>query len=205
LGQYYAPYATAVAERPADPDRLIEAVGLGAQAEQKVAKLSGGQRRRLDVAIGLIGRPELLFLDEPTAGFDPQALRDFHELIQRLSDMEDTTILLTTHDLDEAEKLADRILVLAGGRIVANGSAEQLAREISAEALVRWSRDGERYEHSTADPTSFVRKLFAEHDAAIGDLEVRRARLEDVYMSLVHQYETGKINPEAAGFGVLGQ
>ncbi len=205
LGQYYAPYATAKTARPADPDRLIEAVGLEAQADQKVAKLSGGQRRRLDVAIGLIGRPELLFLDEPTAGFDPQARRDFHELIQRLSDSEDTTILLTTHDLDEAEKLSDRIMILAGGRIVANGSADELAREISAEAVVRWTNHGQRHEHSTAEPTTFVRKLFHEHRDGIGDLEVRRARLEDVYMSLVHQYETGKINPDAARFGVLGQ
>jgi ABC-2 type transport system ATP-binding protein len=203
LGQYYAPFATATTPRPADPDRLIEAVGLEPQADQKIAKLSGGQRRRLDVAIGLIGRPELLFLDEPTAGFDPQARRDFHELIQRLSDSEDTTILLTTHDLDEAEKLSDRIMILAGGRIVANGSADELAREISAEAVVRWTNDGQRHEHSTADPTAFVRKLFDENPDGIGDLEVRRARLEDVYMALVHQHETGKINPEAARFGAL--
>jgi ABC-2 type transport system ATP-binding protein len=93
--------------------------------------LSGGQRRRLDVAIGIVGRPEIVFFDEPTAGFDPHARRDFHDLIHRLSDFENTTILMTTHDLDEAEKIADRILVLDEGRIVADGSADQLARELT--------------------------------------------------------------------------
>src|SRR2546423_10888 len=106
---------------------------------------SAGQRRRLDVAIGIVGRPELLFLDEPTAGFDPEARREFHELVHRLSDDEDTTILLTTHDLDEAEKLSDRILILAGGAIIADGSADALSRQISGEAEVRWSIDGQRF------------------------------------------------------------
>ncbi|MBY8853996.1 ATP-binding cassette domain-containing protein, partial [Saccharothrix sp. MB29] len=92
-------------------DELIKAVGLAEHADKKVSTLSGGQRRRLDVAIGIVGKPELLFLDEPTAGFDPHARRDFHDLVHRLSDLEGMTILLTTHDLAEAEKLADRILV----------------------------------------------------------------------------------------------
>ena len=125
LGAYYAAYSTAgspapVGRRRADrrgrPDRARPASGS--------APLSGGQRRRLDVAIGIVGRPELLFLDEPTAGFDPQARREFHDLVHRLADLDETTILLTTHDLDEAEKLADRILILAGGRIIADGSAD---------------------------------------------------------------------------------
>jgi ABC-2 type transport system ATP-binding protein len=126
LGRYYAPYSAPERKRPLDVDELIGTVGLAGQAAQKISALSGGQRRRLDVAVGIVGRPEVLFLDEPTAGFDPQARRDFHDVVHRLSDMEDTTILLTTHDLDEAEKLADRILILAGGRIVADGSAEHL-------------------------------------------------------------------------------
>ena len=100
--------------RPWDVDELIATVGLTEQAGQRVRRLSGGQRRRLDVAIGIVGRPELLFLDEPTAGFDPEARREFHDLVHRLADREEATILLTTHDLDEAEKLADRILILAG-------------------------------------------------------------------------------------------
>jgi ABC-2 type transport system ATP-binding protein len=196
LGRYYAPYSTPERSRPLDTDELIEMVGLGEQANQKVSSLSGGQRRRLDVSIGIVGRPEVLFLDEPTAGFDPEARRDFHDVVHRLSDLEDTTILLTTHDLDEAEKLADRILILAGGRIVADGSANQLASQVSGQAQVRWSRDGQHYVHSTGDATRFVRELFAQYDDEIADLEVRRASLEDTYMAMVHRHETGR--PTAA-------
>ena len=112
--------------------------------------------------------------------------------MHRLSDNDDTTILLTTHDLDEAEKLADRILILAGGRIIADGSADQLARRIAGEAEIRWSRDGTRYVHSAADATAFVRELFRQYGDGITDLEVRRASLEDTYMTLVHQQETGQ-------------
>ena len=147
-----------------------------------------------------MGRPELLFLDEPTAGFDPQARREFHQLVHRLSDLEHTTILLTTHDLDEAEKLADRVLILAGGRIVADDSSEGLARRVSGEAEVRWTRDGERFVHSTADATGFVRQLFAEHGKQVRDLEVRRANLEDAYMSLVQQHEAGQAEAAARLF-----
>jgi ABC-2 type transport system ATP-binding protein len=192
LGRYYAPYSTPERKRPLGVDELIETVGLGDQAAQKISSLSGGQRRRLDVAIGIVGRPEVLFLDEPTVGFDPQARRDFHDVVHRLSDLEDTTILLTTHDLDEAEKLADRILILAGGRIVANGSADQLSRQVSSQAQVRWSRGGEHYVHPTDDATRFVRELFAQHGEEIADLEVSRASLEDTYMAMVHQHETGR-------------
>jgi ABC-2 type transport system ATP-binding protein len=131
----------------------------------------------------------VLFLDEPTAGFDPQARRDFHDLVHRLSDLDDTTILLTTHDLDEAEKLADRILILAGGRIVADGSADQLSRQVSRDAQVRWSRGGEHFVHATEDATGFVRGLFEQYGAEIGDLEVRRATLEDTYMAIVKREE----------------
>jgi ABC-2 type transport system ATP-binding protein len=189
LGSYYRPYATPERERPHDVDELIETVGLTEQAEQRLVSLSGGQRRRLDVAIGLVGRPELLFLDEPTAGFDPQARRDFHDLVHRLSDLEDTTILLATHDLAEAEQLADRILILAAGLVVADGSADQLARQVAGQAEVRWSRGGERFVHATPDATHFVRELFAQYGDEVADLEVRRASLEDTYMALVHRHE----------------
>src|SRR6201996_7569187 len=118
LGSYYAPYASPGLPRPWDVDELIATVGLTALAGQRVRRLSGGQRRRLDVAIGIVGRPELLFLDEPTAGFDPAARREFHELVHRLIDLEQTTVLLTTHDLDEAERIADRILLLTGGNSI---------------------------------------------------------------------------------------
>ena len=127
MGGYYAPYGTTERPRPVPTDELLDVVGLTELADQRIATFSGGQRRRLDVAMGIVGRPELLFLDEPTAGFDPQARREFHDLVHRLTDLEGTTILLTTHDLDEAEKLADRVLILAGGRIVADDTAERLA------------------------------------------------------------------------------
>jgi ABC-2 type transport system ATP-binding protein len=191
LGRYYAPYSTESRPRPWDADELIKTVGLTEQAHKKLKQLSGGQRRRLDVAIGIVGRPELLFLDEPTAGFDPEARREFHDLVHRLSDELDTTILLTTHDLDEAEKLADRILILNGGRIIADGSADALSRQISGEAEVRWTVDGQRFVHATAEATKYVYDLFKQHGEAVSDLEVRRASLEDTYMTLVHRAEAG--------------
>jgi ABC-2 type transport system ATP-binding protein len=189
LGGYFVPYSTPEIPRPVEVDALLDMVGLRELADQKIATLSGGQRRRLDVAVGIVGRPELLFLDEPTAGFDPHARRDFHQLVNRLSELEHTTILLTTHDLDEAEKLADRILILADGRIVADGSAEELARQVVGRAEVRWSRAGETFVQETDDATAFVRKLLAEPGDEVADLEVRRASLEDTYLELVHRHE----------------
>nr|WP_127940504.1 ABC transporter ATP-binding protein [Nonomuraea polychroma] len=200
LGRYAEPY-----RRPYDTQELIDAVGLTEHAEKKISSLSGGQRRRLDVAIGVVGRPELLFLDEPTAGLDPHARREFHDLVHRLSDLDETTILLTTHDLDEAEKLADRILILAGGRIVADGSADQLARQVSRDAQVRWSRGGESFVHATEDATGFVRQLFAEHGEEIADLEVRLASLEDTYMAIVHGDKSPDHESAIARFGKAQQ
>jgi ABC-2 type transport system ATP-binding protein len=191
LGAYYRPYATDRYLRPWPVDDLLAVVGLTEHAGQRVARLSGGQRRRLDVAIGIVGRPELLFLDEPTVGFDPAARREFHDLVHRLSDENDTTILLTTHDLDEAEKLADRIVILAGGRIIADGSADALSRQVTGQTEIRWTRAGQRFVHSAADATGYVRELFRQHGEAIGDLEVRRNSLEDTYMKLVLQAEGG--------------
>ncbi|MGF1473554.1 MAG: ABC transporter ATP-binding protein [Rubrobacteraceae bacterium] len=205
LGMYYAPYSTPERERPWDADDLIEVVGLGGQARQKISALSGGQRRRMDVAIGIVGRPELLFLDEPTAGFDPQARREFHDLVHRLADLEDTTILLTTHDLDEAEKLADRILILAGGRIIADGSADALSRQISTKSEVKWSQDGQHFVHSDADSTRFVRELFERYGEDITELEVRRASLEDSYMALVQQVESGRGGEAVRQFEEVGR
>ncbi|MDQ3787186.1 MAG: ABC transporter ATP-binding protein [Actinomycetota bacterium] len=202
LGLYYAPYGTDRITRPWDVDELVAAVGLTEHADKKISRLSGGQRRRLDVAIGIVGRPELLFLDEPTAGFDPEARREFHDLVHRLADA-DTTILLTTHDLDEAEKLADRILILAGGTIIADGSADELARRMSTEAEVKWTVDGQRFVHSTTDATEFVRQLFREHDDKLSDLEVRRASLEDTYMAMVRQFESGRQEDAVREFEVV--
>ncbi|MGI5222590.1 ABC transporter ATP-binding protein [Nocardia sp. CA-290969] len=192
LGAFYRPYSDDHMRKPWDTDELIELVGLTEQAGAKISTLSGGQRRRLDVAIGIVGRPEVLFMDEPTAGFDPAARRDFHDLVHRLSDLEDTTVLLTTHDLDEAEKLADRILILAGGRIIADGSADELSRSIAGEAEVRWTVEDQRFVHTTTESTKFVHELFKQHGDRIGDLEVRRASLEDTYMTLVRRHESGE-------------
>ncbi len=191
LGGYFEPYTTPRTPRPYPVDWLLKTVGLSDSADRKIATLSGGQRRRLDVAVGIVGRPELLFLDEPTAGFDPQARRDFHELVHRLSDLEGTTILLTTHDLAEAERLADRILILAAGRIVADGSADQLTRQVAGTAEVRWACGEERFVHPTDDPAGFVRRLFEQDGDRVTDLEVRRASLEDTYIAMVQRFESG--------------
>jgi ABC-2 type transport system ATP-binding protein len=200
MGGYYAPYGTAERPRPIPTEELLDVVGLTDLADQKISTFSGGQRRRLDVAMGIVGRPDLLFLDEPTAGFDPQARREFHHLVHRLADLEDTTILLTTHDLDEAEKLADRVLILAGGRIVADDTAERLALRAAIEVEVKWSRGGERFVHATQDATAFVHSLLDEHGAAVEDLEVRRASLEDAYLALVQRHESGQSDEAAQAF-----
>ncbi|HET6654413.1 MAG TPA: ABC transporter ATP-binding protein [Nocardioides sp.] len=200
LGAYYEPYSTPEQPRPWAVDDLLEVVGMTDLADRKISTFSGGQRRRLDVAMGIVGRPELLFLDEPTAGFDPQARRDFHHLVHRLSDLESTTILLTTHDLDEAEKLADRVVILAGGRIVADDSAEGLSRRVAGEAEVKWTRDGERFVHAAVDATAFVRNLLAQYGDEVRDLEVRRASLEDAYLTLVQQHESGRAEAAAETF-----
>lgn len=191
--RFYAPFSTAEVTRPWDVDELIDIVGLSESASAKIMTLSGGQRRRLDVAIGIVGHPEIVFLDEPTAGFDPHARREFHDLLHRLSDFENTTILMTTHDLDEAQRIADRILVLDEGRIVADGSADQLARELMTAAEVRWTSAGQRHVHAVreGDPADFVRELLAKN-ADVTELEVHRASLEDSYMALVQRAESGK-------------
>jgi ABC-2 type transport system ATP-binding protein len=189
LGRYYTPYGTQDRQRPYDVDDMVGLVGLTEHVDARVGALSGGQRRRLDVAVGLIGNPDLLFLDEPTTGFDPEARQEFHELVQRLSGLEDTTILLTTHDLDEAEKLADRIVILAGGRIRADGTAAELAQQVASKTEVRYTLEGRPRVESVEDATRYVRGLFEEHGDAVGGLEVRRARLEDVYLAMVREME----------------
>ena len=189
--RFYSPFATADVVRPWDVDELIDIVGLTDMANAKIMNLSGGQRRRLDLAIGIVGRPEIVFFDEPTAGLDPHARRDFHDLVHRLADFEQTAILMTTHDLDEAEKIADRILVLDEGRIVADGSPDKLAREFTSATEVHWTSGGHRHVHAVCegDPSSFVRDLLTTN-ADVTDLEVRRAGLEETYMALVQRAES---------------
>jgi ABC-2 type transport system ATP-binding protein len=169
-----------------DPDEVIETVGLTSSARQRTRTLSGGQRRRLDVALGILGRPELLFLDEPTTGFDPAARRLFWALVEDLA-REGTTILLTTHYLDEAERLADRVAVIAGGRILEVAAPAELGSRRQAEATVAWTdRDGTPRSVQTAEPTRTVRELAADYDGEeVPDLVVRRPTLEDTYLTMV--------------------
>ncbi|QYK50618.1 MAG: ABC transporter ATP-binding protein [Anaerolineales bacterium] len=196
FGKYFGPYSTDERARPVGTDTLLQLVGLTDHAHKKVGELSGGMRRRLDVAIGLVGNPEVLFLDEPTVGFDPKARREFHDVIHRLADLQGTTILLSTHDLDEAEKLSDRILILAGGKIVANGSADQLRKEFSDQTEVIWTQDDQRHVHAGRDATSFARNLLAQHPEGITNLEIRHASLEDAYMTIVQTQETTRSQKE---------
>lgn len=183
LGGFYEPYSDDVV-RPWPLDDLLDAVGLADDKDTKIGNLSGGRRRRLDVASGLIGRPELLFLDEPTAGFDPKARRDFHDLLGSLSDL-DTTIIMTTHDLDEAEKVASRILILAEGGIVADGSPDALRRREFGKAEVSWFDGVRKHLHATDDPVGFLRGLLGDPANNVDQLEVRRNSLEDVYLALM--------------------
>jgi ABC-2 type transport system ATP-binding protein len=192
FGSYYSRYSTASRRRPWPTDELLAAVGLAEHADKQIKTLSGGQRRRLDVAVGLVGRPELLFLDEPTAGFDPQARRDLHELIQNLVRQHAITILLTTHDLHEADRLADRIVVLDRGRIIADGAVPDLARQIVGPDEVRWTHDGQRHTRHINESTRFVIDLVRRHGESITDLEVHRSTLEDTYLSLVRQAESSQ-------------
>lgn len=188
LGAFFVPYGSPALHRPIPTRDVIQMVGLEEKADSQIRWLSGGQRRRLDVGIGIVGRPEVLFLDEPTAGFDPQARREFHDLIHRLIDFEETTILLTTHDLAEAEILADRIAILDRGRIVASGTAEELAREVKGASEVSWVQDGARHVHSTANATAFVRELLSRDGDSVADLRVREQTLEDTYLAMVARH-----------------
>jgi len=168
----------------ADPEHVIAAVGLTEKAGSRNGKLSGGQRRRLDVALGIIGNPEVLFLDEPTTGFDPEARREFWVLIDRLKS-EGTTILLTTHYLDEAQYLADRVAVIARGQIVAQGTPESIGHR--GDAIVGWTEGGRECSEPTTEPTAFVAQLTSRFTGEIPNLSIRRASLEDAYLELIAQ------------------
>jgi ABC-2 type transport system ATP-binding protein len=169
---------------PRDPDDVIEAVGLTEKRRSRNEKLSGGQRRRLDVALGIIGRPRVLFLDEPTTGFDPEARRDFWTLIEGLK-AEGTTILLTTHYLEEAEHLADRVAVIARGSVLACDTPARLGGRERSSARITWLEDGVPVESQAMDPTAAVIELSRRFDGEIPGLEVHRETLEDVYLSLL--------------------
>ncbi|MBU1587226.1 MAG: ABC transporter ATP-binding protein [Actinobacteria bacterium] len=174
---------------PRSVDEVVAAVGLEDKQKTLIRKLSGGQRRRVDVALGIIGRPELLFLDEPTTGFDPEARRQFWELIERLKH-EGTTILLTTHYLDEAAHLGDRAGVIAGGRLIDIGDIDELGGPDARVPVVRWRENGVPREERTTTPGAVVARL-GEPD----DLQVIRPSLEDIYLTLV---STGSPSEDAS-------
>jgi ABC-2 type transport system ATP-binding protein len=174
--------------KPRDVDEVIELVGLGEKRGARVKTLSGGQKRRLDLGVALVGNPELVFLDEPTTGFDPAARRAAWDLIRSLGSL-GTTILLTTHYLDEAQQLADRVAVLRNGEIVRMGTPAELIGD-SGLTEIRYRRDGELVRVETTDPTRVLNELttraLAEGET-LDQLEVRRPTLEDVYLELVDE------------------
>ncbi|WP_345763588.1 ABC transporter ATP-binding protein [Diaminobutyricibacter sp. McL0608] len=173
---------------PRDVDEVIAAVGLTEKAKTRIKNLSGGQRRRVDVALGFVGRPEMLFLDEPTTGFDPEARREFWELIRSLK-REGTTILLTTHYLDEAAQLSDRVAVIANGQLVDIGAVDEIGGSAARVPIVRWrDANGEQHEERTEQPASVVAALVA-RTGEPRDLEVIRPSLEDIYLELVKDAE----------------
>jgi ABC-2 type transport system ATP-binding protein len=193
----YAPMYPA----PRDPDEIVEIVGLVGKEDARVKTLSGGQRRRLDLALGIIGDPRLLFLDEPTTGFDPAARRRSWRLIDRLRSL-GTTILLTTHYMDEAHHLADRVAVMAEGRLVATGTPEGIGVRSAAriefrvpddagnlpEPFASAPRPGGEVRLETDDPTAALHKLTGwavERGIRLEGLEVTRPSLEDVYLDLI--------------------
>ena len=170
--------------RPYDPDEVIDLVGLTGKRKARAKTLSGGQRRRLDVALGIVGRPELLFLDEPTTGFDPEARREFWKLIGDLADG-GTTILLTTHYLDEAETLADRVGVIAGGRLIEVATPAALGGRATTAATVSWTGPNGRESVRTDTPTATVTELAGRFDGEIPELSVSRPSLEDIYLTMI--------------------
>jgi ABC-2 type transport system ATP-binding protein len=180
FGGYYS--------RPRDVGETIELVGLAEKADSRVRTLSGGQQRRLDLGLALVGDPELIFLDEPTTGFDPSARRAAWETIRGLRGL-GKTVLLTTHYLDEAAQLADRVAVLREGRIVTLGSPAELTAT-REEAEIRYRRDGELVTVHTTEPARAVAELYAKEGELPG-LEVRRATLEEIYLALTEEEAPG--------------
>jgi len=168
---------------PRSADELLHAVGLDDKADAKPRPLSGGMRRRLDVALALVGRPELVFLDEPTTGFDPEARRQFWSLIESLRD-DNITVVLTTHYLDEAEYLADRIAIINAGQVAALDTPGGL-RARATDAVVTWRENGEERREVTATPTATLRELLATTEGEIEDLSVVKPSLEDVYFQII--------------------
>ena len=173
---------------PRDPDETIALVGLDEKARALTKDLSGGQRRRLDLALALVGDPELVFLDEPTTGFDPAARRTAWGVVRRLKEL-DKTVVLTTHYLDEAQALADRVAIVKDGRMVAEGPPDQLGPG-SSRYRVSYLSEGRRVEHQTDDPTELLHRLTRDalaREERLDGLEVTRPTLEEIYLELTQE------------------
>ena len=180
--ELYAGYFQA----PRPIDETVELVGLAAKADSRTGALSGGQQRRLDVGLALIGDPELLFLDEPTTGFDPSARRQAWETIAGLRDL-GKTVFLTTHYMDEAQRLADRVAVIAAGRVVARGTPDDLGDRESLPTTISYRLGGEQVSVETDRPVEALHELTERalrDELALENLEVTRPDLEDVYLAL---------------------
>jgi ABC-2 type transport system ATP-binding protein len=188
LGLYAGYY-----RHPRPVDEVIALVGLEGKADERARRLSGGQQRRLDVGMALVGDPELLFLDEPTTGFDPSARRQAWDVIAGLRDL-GKTVFLTTHYMDEAQRLADRVTIISGGEIVARGTPEDLGDRERGATTIRYRRDGEEVTLETTKPVQALHELTGEalsRGEELEALEVTRPSLEDVYLELT-------ASPEAA-------
>jgi ABC-2 type transport system ATP-binding protein len=174
-------------ERPRDVDEVVDLVGLGEKRDARVKTLSGGQKRRLDLGVALVGNPDLVFLDEPTTGFDPAARRAAWDMIRSLRSL-GKTIVLTTHYLDEAEQLSDRVAVLREGRIVREGTPRELTGVFGGgETEIHYRRNGEEVVLRTTEPTRVLHELTTRalrDGEELEGLEVRRPTLEDVYLLL---------------------
>ena len=176
-------------DSPRPVDEVIETVGLAGKSDERTGRLSGGQQRRLDVGLALVGDPELLFLDEPTTGFDPKARRQAWDAIAALRDL-GKTVFLTTHYMDEAQRLADRVAIIAGGVVVARGTPEDLGDRENQPATITYRRAGEEVTLETTTPVRTLNELTAaalDRGEDLEGLEVRRPSLEDVYLELTGQ------------------
>ena len=177
--------------RPRDAGETIALVGLEEKSDARTRSLSGGQKRRLDLALALVGDPELVFLDEPTTGFDPAARRIAWDVVRRLKEL-DKTVLLTTHYLDEAQELADRVAIVKDGLVVAEGPPSEL-RPGTAGYRISYVSEGRRVEHQTDDPTDLLHRLTRDALARgerLEGLEVARPTLEDVYLELTQEADS---------------
>lgn len=192
VGEVLDHFATFYPE-PRSVTETLELVGLSDKRHARVKTLSGGQQRRLDVALGIIGSPKVLFLDEPTTGFDPEARRAFWDLIHTLK-ATGTTIVLTTHYLDEVEALADRVGVLLAGELAHLATPAELTARCATQTVVRWHEPSGIKTVTTATPTALVSELSHQFGGEVPGLTISRPSLEDVYLSLVNSTE-----PELAG------